>query len=128
MKYFPVYLHKDTCNVLKLMAALLVITSHIGSVAINHYGAAHPVFYILASQNGYIGVAVFFFLSGFGLMESEQKKHLSFGRYFRRRMLKIYLPVVLVTALWLAFTPPYIFIQSENTLWSMSCCGDLQTR
>ena len=47
-------------------------------------------------------VAVFFFLSGFGLMESEQKAHLDLKSFVRRRLMKIYLPVVLVSCLWLS--------------------------
>ena len=48
-----------------------------------------------------MGVAIFFFLSGYGLMESEQKSHLSLAAFFKRRFLNVYLPVLLVTALWL---------------------------
>lgn len=106
MKQTPIYLPKDTCDVIKLVSALLVVTSHIGSVAINSYESTNWIFYALATQNGYVGVSLFFFLSGFGLMESEQKRHLSVSQYFRRRILKIYLPVVLVTVPWLIIAPP----------------------
>lgn len=95
-----VELKKGTCDVVKLIAALLVVTAHAASAAIG-MGSEHPFFYVVASQNGYIGVAIFFFLSGYGLMQSEMKSHLPLEAFFRRRFLKVYLPVLLVTALWL---------------------------
>lgn len=102
-----IVLPKGACDVVKLVAALLVVTSHIGTVALGPaYNAAHPAFYILASQNGYIGVALFFFFSGYGLMESELRTHLPLTQFLRRRLLKIYFPVFLVTGLWFLFTPP----------------------
>ncbi|WP_368389398.1 acyltransferase family protein [uncultured Duncaniella sp.] len=96
-------LPRQTCDLLKIVAALLVITAHMASTALGaKYGSDHVAFYAIASQNGYIGVAVFFFLSGFGLMESEQKAHLDLKSFVRRRLMKIYLPVVLVSCLWLS--------------------------
>lgn len=92
---------KDTSDVLKIFAALLVITSHMASVSIGSFGASYWIFYAVASQNGYLGVALFFFLSGYGLMESEQHSHLSLTQFLRKRIAKVYLPVILVTALWL---------------------------
>lgn len=47
----------------------------------------------------------FFFLSGYGLMESEAKSHLNITAFLKRRLLKIYLPVLLMTFLWMLFTP-----------------------
>lgn len=104
----PLKLPKGTCDVLKFIAAILVIIAHTGTTALGPaYGAAHPAFYIMATQNGYIGVAIFFFLSGYGLMQSELKSHLSAMDFFRRRFLKVYLPVLLVTALWLPVVYDY---------------------
>ncbi len=81
---------------------LLVVTAHMGTVALGSaYNATNPVFYIMATQSGYTGVAIFFFLSGYGLMESERKKHLSLPLFVRKRFGKIYIPTLLVTAIWL---------------------------
>ena len=95
-------LSKNTCDVIKFFSALLVISAHAASAALGPvYNSHHWFFYLTATQNGYLGVAIFFFLSGYGLMESEAKSHLGLKTFFRRRFLKIYLPVLLVTALWL---------------------------
>lgn len=48
-----------------------------------------------------MGVAVFFFLSGYGLMESEQKHHLGLLEFCKRRLSKVYLPTLLVTVIWI---------------------------
>ena len=64
----------------------------------------------IRSQGGNVGVAVFFFLSGYGLMSSELKGHLSASQFFKRRFCKIYIPVLLITAIWIPIsyklTPP----------------------
>lgn len=101
-----VELKKGTCDVVKLVAALLVVTAHTAGAVIG-MGSEHPFFYIMASQNGYIGVAIFFFLSGYGLMQSEMKSHLPLRSFLSRRFLKVYLPVLLVTALWLPLAYNY---------------------
>ncbi len=108
-KQGSIVLPKGTCDVIKLIAALLVVTSHIGSVALGPaYNSTHWSFYLLATQNGYMGVALFFFLSGYGLMESEIRSHLPLYQFIKRRFLKVYFPVLLVTGLWLLITPPHL--------------------
>lgn len=112
-----VILPKGTCDVIKLIAALLVVTAHIGTVALGPaYNSDHWIFTAMATQSGYTGVAIFFFFSGFGLMESERKSHLSLHEFFRRRFMKIYLPVVMVTAIWMAITPLATYDSAFYTL------------
>ncbi len=101
-KDISISLPRTTCDVIKVVAMLLVVTAHMGTVALGSaYNATNPVFYIMATQSGYTGVAIFFFLSGYGLMESERKKHLSLPLFVRKRFGKIYIPTLLVTAIWL---------------------------
>lgn len=88
-------------------------------VMLHHYsqhicamGMSDSIFYKgMSAQAGFIGVAVFFFLSGYGLMESEQKTHLKLSLFFKRRFLKIYLPVIAVTCLWTLIAP---FVLSKS--------------
>lgn len=121
MRTQRISLPRNTCDILKIAAALLVITAHMASTALGaKYGSNHVAFYAIASQNGYIGVAVFFFLSGFGLMESEQKSHLDLKSFVRRRLMKIYLPVVLVSCLWLGVLYALPSIAERNELWGVS--------
>lgn len=86
---------------MKVLAAILVMFSHYCSIKATNSSSLNAIEWLIRSQGGNIGVAIFFFLSGYGLMMSELKRHLTFTEYVRRRFLKVYLPVVCVTALWL---------------------------
>lgn len=92
-------LNRNFTDFLKLLAALLVAASHYSGYALSH-GHANVAYSVLAATGGYIGVAIFFFLSGYGLMMSEKKRHISFFSFIKRRLVKLYLPVVFVSAIW----------------------------
>ena len=76
-------------------------------IALHHYsqdmiseGLSNNLFYqLFSTQGGYAGVAMFFFLSGYGLMESESKKHLNFRQFFFKRFWKIYKAVLIINIL-----------------------------
>lgn len=89
-------------DLLKIVACILVALSHYHNIKAASAGQTlNSIELLIRSMGGNIGVAVFFFLSGYGLMMSELKSHLPFNLYFKRRFLKVYLPVVLITAIWL---------------------------
>lgn len=78
----------------------------------------------MLAQGGMLGVALFFFLSGYGLMKSDERKHLSACEFFSRRYLKIYLPVLLSAVIWvpLSYVMGYveyhsIFDAALSILW-----------
>lgn len=85
---------RNVTDVLKFIACLMVALGHYcGYCSVNDI---HNVFIdairIVSPQFGYLGVALFFLLSGYGLMMSDKKKHLEFGAFIRRRLSKpIYL-------------------------------------
>lgn len=95
-------LSRNYTDFLKIIAALLVVVGHYSNASILQGWSSSFVWWALASQCGYIGVAIFFFLSGYGLSESDRKHHLPFGDFVRKRFLKIYRPVLLVTLIWIA--------------------------
>ena len=95
----PAYLRSTSLDVLRCAAILLVIGFHLG-------------FYATWGRFGWIGVDLFFVLSGFlisGRLFSEYltTERISFGRFFWRRAMKIwppfYLFVVAVGILFLCF-------------------------
>ena len=92
-------LNRNFTDFLKLLAALLVAAGHYSGYAIAN-GHGSIIYTVLAAIGGYIGVAIFFFLSGYGLMMSENKKHTPFFSFIKKRLVKLYLPVVLVSAIW----------------------------
>ena len=128
MKNHSIYLSRTTCDAIKLIAALFVLSAHMASVTLGPaYGSTHWLAYATATQNGYIGVAVFFFRSGFGLMESEKRSHLTLASFISRRFAKVYVPVLLVTAIWLPIsqliTPPILIGCNTvfyNLLWGFA--------
>lgn len=92
-------LNRNFTDFLKLMAALLVAAGHYSGYAVSH-GHGNFIYNILVATGGYIGVAIFFFLSGYGLMMSENKRHTSFFSFIKKRLVKLYLPVVFVSTIW----------------------------
>lgn len=76
------FLNKKITNGLKGIAILLVLLGHLG--LINHSGA--------------YGVAIFLFLSGFGLTQSYLKS--STKDFINKRLDKVILPYFLITLLW----------------------------
>ncbi len=77
-------------------------------VALSHYSGSiltqapeHNILHqFFAAFGGYTGVAIFFFLSGYGLMMSELRCHLQLAPFVKRRLLRVYAPVVMVSAIW----------------------------
>lgn len=78
----------------------MVMIHHYSQYVVSNNISTSLFYKLFSTQGGYLGVALFFFLSGFGLMESDRKKHLSIGPFLRKRMLKIYLPVILISFIW----------------------------
>lgn len=92
---------KGLSDWIKIGAALMVALCHFSGYALSTNGSNALLYKVLSYAGGYLGVAIFFFLSGYGLMESELKSHLGIRQFIQRRFLKIYLPVILVTLLWI---------------------------
>ena len=90
--------HANSFHLLRLVAATLVIVSH-GYVLTGQAG--DPVWPWLGATAGFIGVAMFFAMSGWLVTASfASDPHL--GRFFARRALRIY-PALAVTVLAMAF-------------------------
>lgn len=122
-------LSRPLTDVLKISAAMLVAMGHYSGHA-SHF-VINPIYQFFAAVGGYVGVAIFFLLSGYGLMMSEQKSHLKFWAFCKRRLSKIYYPVVLVSSIWglvmwpkdggLDYIPSYmitaLFTFGDGVLW-----------
>lgn len=94
---------------LKAVGCLIIVTHHYTL----HQGDVHNnvfnEFSTLAC--GYIAVALFFFLSGYGVMESEKRNRLPILTFLRRRLSRVYIPFVItnilfiITLLYLGYYP-----------------------
>jgi len=78
----------DLTNELKGWATILVVTSHIGYFLF----ANHRFLYPLSNIAG-VGVDLFLFLSGFGLAVTSYKKLLSTWEFYKKRLIKIFIPL-----------------------------------
>lgn len=69
-------------------------------IFLHHFYLGHPVVVPL----GYIGCSIFFFLSAYGVGKSQDKKQLGFIDFVKRRVLKVYVPLLMVNALFIVGT------------------------
>lgn len=92
---------KNLSTWIKFGAAIVVVLHHYSQYVYANDLSCNIIYKLFSSQGGYLAVAVFFFLSGYGLNESEKYKHLSFFSFLKKRWLKIYIPTLFVTALWI---------------------------
>lgn len=79
---------------LRGFAIFIIIVGHLCRHALRNKMDL-PLFF----DSGYIGVGVFLFLSGYGLMESYKSRGLE--RFFERKILRIYVPFVFFSIVWL---------------------------
>ena len=93
-----VILSRGFTDLIKLVAAILVAFGHYASHALSF--SSNPIYRITVMFAGNVGVALFFLLSGYGLMMSERKNHIAFWPFVKRRLSKVYMPVVIVSFVW----------------------------
>lgn len=113
-------LDRGLTDLIKFLSCMLIALHHYSQYAIGIETLNNRVYYLLAWQGGYIGVALFFFLSGYGLMKSERANHLSLKDFFTRRICRVYLPVVVVSLLWL---PIYSWMESDYSYGNLLMCA-----
>ena len=79
----------------KLLSCILIATHHYAGQCVCN-GDEKMIWRIMTNYGGVAGVAIFFFLSGYGLMKSELVRHLNLKEFFWKRIVKLYLPTILV--------------------------------
>lgn len=79
---------RTVSNELKGAAILMVIFSHAYFYLFNNESFLYP--YSLMAG---VGVNIFLFLSGYGLTKSHFKNPVSIGTYYKKRLIRIYLPL-----------------------------------
>lgn len=97
------YIERSLTDVIKMLSCLMVAIHHYSGYAISTGYDNNIILRAFSTQGGYFGVALFFFLSGYGLMKSDQKTHLGAKAFFIKRMGKVFLPVLLITTIWLPY-------------------------
>ena len=105
----------QTSNLLKVLCCLIIALHHYSQQLHIIQPDCNPILRLFASQGGYIGVAFFFFLSGYGLIKSELKKHLSLIGFVTKRIRKVYIPTLIVTIVWLPTAVCFNICNLSNT-------------
>lgn len=93
-----VVFNRGFTDAIKFFAACMVAFGHYAGHAMTF--SESIIYRITVLFAGSLGVALFFFLSGYGLMMSELKHPLAFGPFMKKRLARVYLPVVLVSFVW----------------------------
>lgn len=96
----------------------------VACVVIHHYSqyvlsqgiSQHVLFKLFSHSGGYVSVGLFLFLSGYGLMESEQKHHLTAKDFLAHRLWRVYKPYLLVNFLFVLLCFGLNFYQ-DNWTW-----------
>jgi len=105
---FPLALTQE----LKGLAILAIVFSHVG-----YFLSTNQSFLFPLSILGGVGVNLFLFLSGFGLTRSALKEKISVGKFYKKRLLKLFTPFWFVIViiflldffiLHLSYSPIYI--------------------
>lgn len=94
------YLSKDSTTALKGIFALFVLIHHLYQYSgILHGTAIGHIFQTM----GYLSVAMFFFLSGYGMMQSYKKSEGYINSYPRKRILTFYIDIIVFVLIYLIF-------------------------
>lgn len=99
-------LNKTVTDFCKFVACIMVALSHYsGYVLVNDIvprsSLISHIYDVISAVGGYLGVALFFFFSGYGLMKSSMSNPLSIIDFIKRRLTKVYFPAVLISLIWL---------------------------
>ena len=120
-------LSKDASTCLKGLACLLIVLHHWCS-GLSGMGYDNFLVKLLTQAGGVTGVAIFFFLSSYGLTRSQLVKKDSISLFFTKRLTKVYIPLVLTNVLCLALKySGQSFVQSFLQILNVGVLLDLAT-
>lgn len=109
--------HKDLTDSLKGILALMIVFSHLSYVT-------DIYFFSLMNKLGTTVVAMFFFISGYGLTNSYLTKGaLYLDNFFKRRILGVFLPMFFVTVIYLLILFSIHYSFSKNILYDFFAKG-----
>lgn len=116
-------------NLIKVLACIVIALHHYSQWGIDKGMISGPIYSALRSVGGDLSVTLFFFLSGYGLMASETKKHLGFVEFMKKRLWRLLKPfwianIIFVALYWIFNTPNQATESLLNAV--LSCLGFIQ--
>ena len=94
-------LTRGQTSALKFCGCLMIAMTHYSGYALSVLESHSLIYKAMAATFGYCGVALFFFLSGYGLTRGEQLNPSTLKVFFGKRIHSTYMPAVLVSVIWL---------------------------
>lgn len=101
------YFNQTQTSILKGISILLIVVHHLTIRLIN------PNFMKPFLNVGFLGVAIFFFISGYGLISSYLKDENHLNNFFSKRVARVYIPFM-VTNIFIGITSILIFDESYS--------------
>lgn len=96
-----ILIDKNITDIMKFVACIMVAMSHYSGYALSNGVSSSIIYRLFAAMGGYLGVAIFFFLSGYGLMKSNMCHPLRITDFLRKRLIRTWGPAILVSFIWL---------------------------
>lgn len=110
-----IIIDRGLTNALKFLCCLLVALSHYAQYAIINGLSSNLLINLISTQGGYLGVSIFFLLSGYGLGESMRKRPTDFRTFAIKRISKVYVPAVVVSLIWVIILWLFPNMQANTT-------------
>lgn len=113
---------KDISNIIKGFSCLLIVAHHFCSW-LDGKGIDNFFVHFIGVRGGVIGVTIFFFLSGWGLSESQKKNKYPLKVFAKRRLSKVFFPLFLTNIIYyfillvfnkISFSVPTLVLTSLN--------------
>ena len=101
-----IQISKDTSNVIKGIACLLIVAHHFCARLMGK-GYDDIIVNFIGLRGGVIAVTIFFFLSAWGLSESQSKNSYPLGKFVKRRLSKVYVPLMITNIVYYFFLLVY---------------------
>lgn len=118
---------KDFSMLLKGLCCILVGLHHYARIAVEQDGSTNVLYILLASQGGNIGVGLFFFLSGYGIMESAKKRLPTVKEVLVNRYWKLLWPILTLNILYLIIAGARNPVDSSDLHSLMSSIVDFKS-
>lgn len=113
---------KDISNIIKGISCLLIVAHHF-CLWLDGKGISNIFIHFIGVRGGVIGVTIFFFLSAWGLSESQNRNKYPLKVFVKRRLSKVFIPLfitnvffysILVLSKQISFHPFTLFLTAFN--------------
>ena len=117
-----IQISKKATNNFKGLACLLIVAHHYCSWMMGK-GYGNWIINFIGVRGGVMGVTIFFFLSAWGLSESQIRNMYPLGLFIKRRLSKVYFPLIISSFIYylyllytesIRFNPTYLFLNVLN--------------